>query len=182
MAAGEEVALPSRSTLRIGPLYAFFLLPKTAPAAAPLPLVPKVKQKLSVPGGYAAVIDGCVARHFAAFGSYFTLLDLAKLALEDFPGQGLQEDVTALRNQLGRVLARSVDYDSVPLSSVPRNVLDAFDKVHSVMSASHKGQLKWFCRLDPAGVERKRQRLAKEAATALEAKGEPGKGDVLEVN
>jgi len=122
-------------------------------------LAPKAKTKLAVPGGYAAVIDSCVSRHFAAFENYFTLLDLAKLAQEDFPGQGLQEDAAALRNQLSRVLTKSPEYDFVPTASVPRYIIDQFEKVHA---GAQKGQIKWFVKLDSAGVEKKKQRLAKE--------------------
>jgi len=86
-------------------------------------------------------------------------LDLAKLAQEDFPGQGLQEDAAALRNQLSRVLTKSPEYDFVPTASVPRYIIDQFEKVHA---GAQKGQIKWFVKLDSAGVEKKKQRLAKE--------------------
>jgi hypothetical protein len=119
------------------------------------------------------VVAGVVARHFAAFQHYFTLSDLARLALEDYPGQGLSEDLGTLKTSLTRIL-KNVEYEPVSTAAVPKAVVEAFAKVHTEGAGGKN--LKWYLKLGPEELEAKKKKLAATAAAAAVAAGAAGGG------
>ncbi len=165
--------------MRIGPLYFFFLLPKEqagggggggggAEAAA----APAKKPKISAPGGYAGVVDATFKKNFGAF-SYFTLTDLARLALLDFPTHNLQEDPAKLHATLSRTILAHAEFDLLPLGGAPPpGELEEFERVY-VGSAAQKS-VRWVKRLSEAEAAVKRARLA--ASKAEKGAGGAGAG------
>jgi hypothetical protein len=189
----EEAPLPSRSTVRIGPAYFFFLLPKDrgpggvgegtgsgaaaaaaaaaagggGGAAAAAAAAPKKSNKITVPGGYSSVVDAVYKKNFAAWG-YFTLQDLMHLAMADFPAHGLQEDLDKLKTTLTRAITNHADFD-FHAGQPPKDVMASFESVHAG-SAAQKST-KWIRHLDAAAAAAKKTRLAAAAAQKAEAKG-----------
>ena len=174
MVKDEEVALHSRSTLRIGPLYAMFLLPKEG-IHPPLPAAEAASKPAGrARVGYAHVLDHCFAKHFAAFGC-FTVHDMARLALVEFPASGLADDVDKLRAHLQKSLNGNHGYEAVAAAEVPAHARTAFE-------AGHGGKkVAWFKKVSPevAAARKLAEAKAKAAAAATAAGG--GGEDVVMV-
>lgn len=115
---------------------------------------------------YPFVIDSVFSRHFAANGGYFTLLDMARLALIDHPGCGLPEEVK-LREALKRAVARENLFVPVEAVLVPFAVLE-------LMKANHERPQKWLRKLSP--IEAAAAATARAAATAAAAAANTGGG------
>ena len=185
-----EVPLPSKSALRIGPMYAMFLLPKEgiqppghAPAAAAAAAAavaglgagskpPAPRAKATVP--YAHVVEHVYSKHFAAFPA-FTVHDMARLALVEFPASHLQEDVEKLRSTLVRAVTRSCEYEALPADRVPHAAVAAF-------GAGHAGKkVTWYKRLSPEAAAAKREALRASTAAAAAAGAGGGEDEAMVV-
>ncbi len=183
MAKDEEVELHSKSTLRIGPMYAMFLLPKDGvmpPAAAAAAAAAEAgaggaSKRAKVPYGH--VLEFCYNKHFAAYGA-FTVHDMARLALVEFPSSGLADDVDKLRGTLQKSLNTNHAFEAVAGADVPAPARAAFE-------AGNAGKkVAWFTRVSPElaaqrQAEAKAAKVAAAAAAAAAGGGGGGGEDVM---
>jgi hypothetical protein len=174
----EEVPLPSKSTLRIGPMYAMFFLPKEN--AVPPPLAPPAAEggagaasKPRARVAYSHVLDAVYAKHFSTFGC-FTAHDMARLAHVEFPTSGLADDVDKLRAHLQKSLNSNYNYEAVAAEDVPAAAKQA-------LAAGHAGKkVSWYRKLSAeVAASRKQADKAKAAAAAGAGAGEGGEDVVV---
>lgn len=151
MATGGSASLPSRSTVRVGPFYFYFLLPAAGSvddgAAAAAAGVTKPRFKPSKP--VTTLIELAVKKRLRDDGdvrSYLSTLEVERWVKEEFAAEAFPEDVRNVLNRALRSKGLLARYEELPADHVPEDVLAAYARTHP--TAKQKQKLWWRRRSD----------------------------------